>query len=49
MTTKPFQFLDLPRKMPRELPVQVRLAGWQEIYGQFEPGSAAEQAARCLD
>ncbi|MCK7595003.1 FAD-dependent oxidoreductase [Pseudomarimonas salicorniae] len=49
MSSKPFQFLDLPRKMPRELPVQVRLAGWQEIYGQFEPASAADQAARCLD
>jgi glutamate synthase (NADPH/NADH) small chain len=49
MTTKPFQFLDLPRKMPRELPVQVRLAGWQEIYGQFEQSSAADQASRCLD
>ena len=47
--TKPFQFLDLPRKMPRELPVAVRLAGWQEIYGQFEQPQAAEQAARCLD
>jgi glutamate synthase (NADPH/NADH) small chain len=49
MTLKPFQFLDLPRRMPRELPVQVRLAGWQEIYGQFEQNSAADQAARCLD
>ena len=47
--TKHFQFLDLPRKMPRELPVAVRLAGWQEIYGQFEQPQAAEQAARCLD
>lgn len=49
MSRKTFQFLDLPRRMPRELPVQVRLAGWQEIYGQFEPDSAADQAARCLD
>ncbi|MBD8525228.1 FAD-dependent oxidoreductase [Pseudomarimonas arenosa] len=47
--SKHFQFLDLPRKMPRELPVAVRLAGWQEIYGQFEQTGAAEQSARCLD
>jgi glutamate synthase (NADPH) small chain len=49
MSQKPFQFLDLPRKMPRELPVSVRLHGWQENYGQFKPAEAAEQAARCLD
>lgn len=49
MSNKPFQFLDLPRRMPRELPVAVRLAGWQEIYGGFEAAPAAEQAARCLD
>ena len=49
MSAKPFQFLDLPRKMPRELPVEIRLAGWTEIYGSFEATGAADQAARCLD
>ncbi|GIX34827.1 MAG: glutamate synthase subunit beta [Lysobacteraceae bacterium] len=49
MSRKPFQFLDLPRRMPRELPVAVRLAGWQEIYAGFEPAAASEQAERCLD
>jgi glutamate synthase (NADPH) small chain len=49
MSHKPFHFLDLPRAMPRELPVPVRVTGWQEIYGQFEAPQAAEQAARCLD
>jgi glutamate synthase (NADPH/NADH) small chain len=49
MSQKPFQFLDVPRRMPRELPVAVRVEGWTEIYGAFEPAQATEQAARCLD
>jgi glutamate synthase (NADPH/NADH) small chain len=49
MSTKPFQFLEVPRRMPRELPVAVRVEGWTEIYGAFEPAQATEQAARCLD
>jgi len=49
MSNKPFQFLDLPRRMPQELPVPVRLIGWQEIYGQFGAKEAADQSARCLD
>ncbi len=49
MATNNFQFLDIPRRMPRELPVPVRLIGWQEIYGQFGAKEAAEQAGRCID
>ncbi len=49
MTQNTFQFLDLPRRMPQELPVPVRLIGWQEIYGQFGAKEAADQAGRCLD
>lgn len=49
MTSKPFQFLDVPRRMPRELPVAVRVLGWEEIYGGFDAGEAASQSARCLD
>jgi glutamate synthase (NADPH) small chain len=49
MTSKPFQFLDLPRSMPKELPIPIRLEGWQEIYGHFAAPQAAEQSARCLD
>ncbi|MCX7562330.1 FAD-dependent oxidoreductase [Xanthomonadaceae bacterium XH05] len=44
-----FQFLDLPRRMPAEVPTPVRVSGWQEIYGQFDADSAAAQAGRCLD
>ncbi len=44
-----FQFLDLPRRMPAEVPTAVRVEGWQEIYGHYEPLQAAEQSGRCLD
>ena len=44
-----FQFLDLPRRMPAEVPTPVRVAGWQEIYGGFDAGGAAAQSGRCLD
>ena len=49
MPNKRFQFLDLPRKPPRELPVNIRVEGWSEVYGRFESEEAAEQSARCLD
>ncbi len=49
MASKPFQFMDVPRKTPREVPVKVRVLGWGEIYGQYDAPAAAEQADRCLD
>ncbi len=49
MADNVFQFLDLPRRMPTEIPTTVRVAGWQEIYGGFDASGAAEQAGRCLD
>lgn len=45
-----FQFLDLPREMPRRIPLQLRTAGdWNELYGRFDPDAAVHQAGRCLD
>ena len=44
-----FQFLEVPRTLPHELPVPVRVLGYSEIYGDFEPEEASSQAARCLD
>jgi glutamate synthase (NADPH/NADH) small chain len=44
-----FQFLEVPRRTPREVPVNVRVLGWNEIYGQFDAPAALEQSARCLD
>ena len=45
----PLKFLKVQRQMPRELPVPVRVLGYTEIYGQFVPEEAADQAGRCLD
>lgn len=44
-----FQFIDLPRQMPKEVPVTARVAGWGEIYGSFDAQGAADQAGRCID
>jgi glutamate synthase (NADPH/NADH) small chain len=44
-----FDFLDLPRQPPQELPVATRLALGVEIYGKFQPEEAKAQAGRCLD
>jgi glutamate synthase (NADPH) small chain len=49
MSQKDFQFLELPRKMPKEIPSQLRIHGWDEIYGSFDSTNAAAQAGRCLD
>jgi glutamate synthase (NADPH/NADH) small chain len=49
MSKKPFLFLDAPRRMPRELPVAVRILGSAEMYGDYSAPEASEQAARCLD
>ncbi len=44
-----FRFIDVPREMPRTLPVAVRVFGHNEIYGDFLPDDAATQASRCID
>ncbi|MBL8243819.1 MAG: glutamate synthase subunit beta, partial [Rhodanobacteraceae bacterium] len=45
----PLKFLKVQRQMPAELPVAVRVLGYSEIYGQFAPEQASDQAGRCLD
>lgn len=49
MTDKTFQFLNVPRQPPRTVPVNVRVLGYGEIAGGFEPGQADTQAGRCID
>ncbi|MFT3761671.1 MAG: FAD-dependent oxidoreductase [Pseudoxanthomonas sp.] len=45
-----FQFLDLPRRMPQRIPLELRTSGdWGELYGKFGLGEAQYQAGRCLD
>jgi hypothetical protein len=48
MADKYLQFLEIPRRDPEKMPVNERLAGFSEIYSQFDPQGAAEQAGRCL-
>jgi len=45
-----FQFLEMPREMPRRIPVELRTAGdWGELYGRFGAQEARHQSGRCLD
>lgn len=45
-----FQFLEMPREMPRRIPVELRTAGdWGELYGRFGAPEASHQSGRCLD
>ena len=43
------QFIDLPRQNPEKTPVEIRLKNWDEIYGQFDPEQASQQADRCIE
>ena len=44
-----FQFLDAPRQDPEKRPVEERVVEFGEIYGQFDPETAAIQSERCLE
>lgn len=48
MADKTLQFLDVPRTDPAKLPLENRTREFREIYVQFEPKVAAQQAGRCL-
>jgi glutamate synthase (NADPH/NADH) small chain len=44
-----FQFLNVPRRDPEVSPAEERVNEFTEIYGQFTPDTASEQADRCLE
>ena len=49
--TKPsnvLQFLDVSRQDPPKTAAQVRIHEFKEIYSQFDPDTASQQADRCL-
>jgi glutamate synthase (NADPH/NADH) small chain len=48
MTDKYMQFLDVPRKDPDKLPVEVRIKEFREIYAPYGAAEAGQQAGRCL-
>lgn len=42
-------YVEVPRALPREVPISVRVLGWGETYGHFDVGQDEQQAARCID
>jgi glutamate synthase (NADPH/NADH) small chain len=44
-----FQFLNVPRQDPVKTPATERVQQFNEIYGQFTPEKAGDQADRCLE
>ena len=46
---KNLQFLEVSRHDPQKLPIEVRKSEFREIYTQFDPPAAAQQAGQCLD
>jgi len=48
MADKHLQFLDVPRKEPDKLPIEVRNTEFREIYSQYSAEAASQQAGRCL-
>src|ERR687897_787678 len=47
VTAKMMQFITVPQTMPDKRAVVERRRDFREIYDAFDPGRAAEQAARC--
>jgi glutamate synthase (NADPH/NADH) small chain len=48
MADKTLQFLEIPRKDPDKLPLEVRTTQFREIYAPYSQENAAQQAGRCL-
>src|SRR5450631_2321920 len=48
MADKHLQFLDIPRRDPEKLGVEVRTRQFREIYSQYSAEAAAQQAGRCI-
>ena len=48
MADKYLQFLEIPRKDPDKLPLEVRTTEFREIYAPYSAETAGQQAGRCL-
>ncbi|HUX73538.1 MAG TPA: FAD-dependent oxidoreductase [Steroidobacteraceae bacterium] len=48
MADKNLQFLEIPRRDPEKLAVELRTRQFREIYAEYGAETAAEQAGRCL-
>ncbi|MDH3739364.1 MAG: NAD(P)-dependent oxidoreductase [Alphaproteobacteria bacterium] len=47
MTTGMMQFIDVEKSMPDKRAAELRRQDFREIYDQFDPNRASEQASRC--
>ena len=45
----PLHFLESPRRDPEVLSIPIRVRNWDEIYGDYDAGGAADQSARCIN
>ncbi len=48
MADKHFQFLEIARRDPEKLGVEVRVRSFREIYAPYDATSASQQAGRCI-
>src|ERR1700733_5576394 len=48
MADKHLQFLDIPRKDPDKLGLEVRTKQFRELYSQYSVEAAGQQAGRCI-
>jgi glutamate synthase (NADPH/NADH) small chain len=48
MADKNLQFLDIPRSDPAKFPIETRVTSFGEIYTQYDPQAASQQAGRCI-
>jgi glutamate synthase (NADPH/NADH) small chain len=48
MAINHMQFLDVPRQEPEKLSLEVRTTEFREIYSQYSPQTAGQQAGRCI-
>src|ERR1035438_10708335 len=48
MSNKHMQFLDIPRRDPDKLGMEVRTREFREIYSQYSAEEAGQQAGRCI-
>ncbi|MEE8226040.1 MAG: NAD(P)-dependent oxidoreductase, partial [Kiloniellales bacterium] len=47
MASRMLKFVDVGRRMPDKRAAGERRTDFQEIYSEFDPAGAAEQAGRC--
>ncbi len=49
MSTRPLQFIEVPRADPDKEPASSRVRHYREIYGNYDAAAAADQAGRCIN